>query len=365
VIGKASRGKKFDGLLRYLTEQDQARILGYRNLPHDGPETAATLMQLTAQGSERTKKPVYHLSLRAAPHDGPLRDQEWIKLAEAVLNDLGLADHQALIIRHGDRRSDHIHLAINRVHPQALKAAPLRHDFKVVENRLRRTEQELGLQEVAYSNPSRTTRTGPVHRYDQPESRPKRSQGALQEKRRQGWSRSDMIKQAVQFSAKQALNAQPGDLSRAFSSALRGHGCMFARGDRRSLVVVTSDGSIASLSRCVPDRDVRARLTQGISTGALPSVERAISILQEREKALLSQMNALPLTTPSQQRNATALSHGSAPATILGALAKGFVVGEQVAEQSDAADPTGQFRLSAELKKLIAKRKKLERQRQR
>ena len=362
MIGKASRGTQFSGLLRYLTEQDQARLLGYRNLPQDGSETAATLMQLTAQGSERTKKPVYHLSLRAAPHDRRLRDQEWIKLAEAVLNDLGLADHQALIIRHGDRRSDHIHLAINRVHPQTLKAAPLRHDYKIIEDRLRRAEIGLGLERTSSSQHVRTDAPG---RYGQPESASKRSQGAFQEKRRQGWSRSDTIKQAVQFSVKQALNAQPDDLSRAFSTALREHGCMLARGDRRGLVVVTSDGSIASLSRCLPDRDVRIPLTQGIATGALPSVERAISILQEREKALLSQMNALPLTTPSQQKNATALSHGSAPATILGALAKGFVVGEQVAEQSDAADPTRQFRLSGELKRLLARKKMLERQVQR
>jgi hypothetical protein len=117
-----------------------------RNMPVEA-DYAASLMDATAAQNVRVQKPVYHLSLSAAPGEELDREQ-WEKVVDRVLRDLGLEEHQALVVAHGNTKHDHVHLMINRVDVESLKVWHDGHDYRRIERSLRGIEREMGLREV-------------------------------------------------------------------------------------------------------------------------------------------------------------------------------------------------------------------------
>ena len=151
MIGKAGTGSDFRGLARYLLrerEGEEGRVAWtlVRNLPGD-ERHAAALMDATAAQNVRVQKPVYHLSLSAAPGE-ELDRERWEKVVDRVLRDLGLEDHQALVVRHTDAQHDHVHVMVNRVDIETLKVWHNGHDYRRIEQSLRGIEREHGLREV-------------------------------------------------------------------------------------------------------------------------------------------------------------------------------------------------------------------------
>lgn len=64
-----------------------------------------------------TRKPVFHLSISFAPGDAV--DEALMKRVMArTLSDLGLGEHQAVIMAHIDTDDPHVHAMVNRVHPE-------------------------------------------------------------------------------------------------------------------------------------------------------------------------------------------------------------------------------------------------------
>src|SRR5712691_6266425 len=70
-------------------------------------------------------------------------------VADRVLRDLGLAEHQALMVAHQDRAHPHVHIMVNRVHPETGVAWERWQDRPQIERTLRELERDLGLREVA------------------------------------------------------------------------------------------------------------------------------------------------------------------------------------------------------------------------
>src|SRR5438034_7498368 len=70
-------------------------------------------------------------------------------VADRVLADLGVAEHQALMVAHRDRTHPHVHIMVNRVHPQTGRAWDRWQDQPKIQRTLRILERELGLREVA------------------------------------------------------------------------------------------------------------------------------------------------------------------------------------------------------------------------
>jgi hypothetical protein len=95
-----------------------------------------------AQG--RTDKPVQHLSI-SLPPDEHLTREQWEQVIDITLKDLGLEGHQALIVAHRDTAHEHIHLMVNRVHPETLRAWNRWQDRPRLMNSLRQQELTLGL----------------------------------------------------------------------------------------------------------------------------------------------------------------------------------------------------------------------------
>ena len=153
MIGKITKGSGFAGLVRYLetgkdgASPDRVDWIEARNLPTDDPRTAGILMRATAHESDRVEKPVYHLAI-SFDHGDPVDRAAVSGVADRVLSDLGLEEHQVLMVAHRDKEHAHVHLAINRVHPETGRAWDPSYDYARVEQSLRRQERELGLREV-------------------------------------------------------------------------------------------------------------------------------------------------------------------------------------------------------------------------
>jgi hypothetical protein len=154
VIATSSSGERFAALARYLLhgrsgeETERVAWTAGRNLDTDDPEQAAVLMQVTASQNARVQAPVYHLTINFDPND-PVTPEQMRAVADRVLADLGLSEHQALLVAHQDHAHPHVHLMINRVHPETGMAWDRWQDQPQIQRTLRALERELGLREVA------------------------------------------------------------------------------------------------------------------------------------------------------------------------------------------------------------------------
>lgn len=125
----------FHALARYLVrgksgDPDPRRVawIKTQNLPTEDPALAATYMAATAQTSRRTKNAAYHLMIAWEERESP-SPELMQTVARRSLELAGLDEHQALIMGHGDKPHRHLHILLNRVHPQTGRAWKTAHDF--------------------------------------------------------------------------------------------------------------------------------------------------------------------------------------------------------------------------------------------
>ncbi|MDQ6770578.1 MAG: relaxase/mobilization nuclease domain-containing protein, partial [Gemmatimonadota bacterium] len=153
MIAKTSSGRRFGPLADYLVhgrsgvETDRVAWTASRNLGTDEPELGAALMQATARQSAVVQVPVYHMTISFDHHDQVSPDQMQA-IADKVLQDLGLAEHQTLMVSHRDRAHAHLHVMVNRIHPETGIAWERWQDRPIIERALREQERALGLREV-------------------------------------------------------------------------------------------------------------------------------------------------------------------------------------------------------------------------
>lgn len=148
MVGKATTGSSFSGLAKYLTK-DEGRVAwtDARGVLSTDPREVAREMRAAAGQSGRTEKPVYHLTLSFG-HSDTLTKAQMQEATCRVLNDLGLAEHQALLVAHRDREHAHVHVMVNRVHPETGTAWETGHDYRRIETSLRTLEKEWNLERV-------------------------------------------------------------------------------------------------------------------------------------------------------------------------------------------------------------------------
>lgn len=120
---------------RHERTNNRVAWISTRNLMTDDSLTARNIMIATALSAERlkreagikatgrkTNKPVQDLTLAWHPGETPTR-VEMEAAANEVIKLLGIENHQIAIYCHRDRPHPHIHLLINRVHPENGKTA--------------------------------------------------------------------------------------------------------------------------------------------------------------------------------------------------------------------------------------------------
>src|SRR6266571_9248011 len=153
MIATTSSGRRFAALARYLMfgrsgeEPERVAWTAGRNVGTDDPEVAAALMQATANANLDVESPVYHLTINFDPAD-PVTPERMQAVADRVLADLGLAEYQALMVAHQDRAHPHVHIMVNRVHPETSVAWDRWQDHPRIQRSLRELEREFGLREV-------------------------------------------------------------------------------------------------------------------------------------------------------------------------------------------------------------------------
>src|SRR5690625_7484517 len=91
----------------------------------------------------RTQDPVYHYSISWDPDDHPDKEQ-MIETARRTLADLGLKDHQALIVAHNDHVYKHVHVLANRVNTETGIAWTRVKDYKQWDTSMRSIDSEQG-----------------------------------------------------------------------------------------------------------------------------------------------------------------------------------------------------------------------------
>lgn len=153
MIAVSSKGQSFRALATYLAagrtgeERDRVEWSSARNLPTADPELAGVFMRATAAQNVRVERPVYHLVLSFDPND-PVDRAAMERVTDRVLARLGLSEHEAVIVAHRDRAHPHVHVLVNRVHPETGRVWDLPFDYRAIQEVLRQEERALGVREV-------------------------------------------------------------------------------------------------------------------------------------------------------------------------------------------------------------------------
>jgi hypothetical protein len=86
-----------------------------------GLDTVAVQMEGIAFLNPRCKDALCHYELSWPPGERPTQPQ-WTESALHTLRELGYQDHQYMVVAHDDKKHFHIHIMVNKVHPETFKA---------------------------------------------------------------------------------------------------------------------------------------------------------------------------------------------------------------------------------------------------
>lgn len=183
------------------------------NLPTDDPELAASYMMATAELSKRTTNAAYHAMIAWHADERPT-PEIMQTIALRTLDLAGLGEHQALIMGHGDKPHAHLHMLVNRVHPESGKAWSTSHDYRRFDAIMRQLSDEHGFLYV------------PAHRFnlEQTEHTPKEpakratyaaTRGA--DTGRTQWSRADSLVLGKELTERVDRAGSWADIAHAFA----------------------------------------------------------------------------------------------------------------------------------------------------
>lgn len=148
MIGYSGTGGSFRGLANYLENEQKMEFRETKNLPGIDRDMDIRLMEDTAELSNRIEQPVSHFSISYSPRDNPTKEQ-MIEDMNQVLDDLGLGDHQAVLVGHNDHEYQHVHAMVNRVHEDKNRAWNPWQDGKRIKESLKQIELDRGYEKVS------------------------------------------------------------------------------------------------------------------------------------------------------------------------------------------------------------------------
>ncbi len=154
MIANITRGNRVRGLAAYLHGRGHANehthggrpggaVIG-GNLGVDGDRDGrgwASDMQTVIDQRRDVSRPVWHMSLRLAPDDRALSEQEWRDAVQEIGERMGWAEHPHVIVKHAD---DHVHVAVSRVGYDG-QLWHGRHDRRQAQQARQAVERRLGL----------------------------------------------------------------------------------------------------------------------------------------------------------------------------------------------------------------------------
>lgn len=135
IFKDVGSGNGFKDAMRYVlapkpSEGERVGFAYVRNMGSmdtaDKPEALAARMRLNVEthrnNGHRSQKPLHHFVIAFSPEDsGKLTPEIMQEYADRHLEELGLSEHQAVIAQHTDTDHDHLHVIVNKVHPETGK----------------------------------------------------------------------------------------------------------------------------------------------------------------------------------------------------------------------------------------------------
>lgn len=161
MIAKITRGSRAGDIAAYLHGPGKANEHQYTkdymrqrggmviggNLGREG-ETEGTRWAQDLRAAARTReditKPIWQVSLRTAPGDRKLSDQEWADAGQQFAEKMGYAENPWVMVRHGD---DHVHIVASRV-SETGEVWHARQDFRNAQRAATQLEKDYGLQQA-------------------------------------------------------------------------------------------------------------------------------------------------------------------------------------------------------------------------
>jgi len=149
----STSGNGFRQLARYIrgrsTDPRASWFLG-ANLPGvstaNDVELACRLVEaVQAQNTRAGKDRTYHLVISLHPEDRSLDRKELRHVVEHLVDVLGFSEHQYIAARHNDKDHEHVHVAINKIHPESFRIHSPAWDHQKLFTAGRALEAEFGL----------------------------------------------------------------------------------------------------------------------------------------------------------------------------------------------------------------------------
>jgi len=110
---------------------------------------AVEVMEVLQDGNVRAKgNKTYHLVISFHPEDRRLAPAELEDVVRRAVTAAGLGEHQYIAVRHSEQEHEHLHVAVNKIHPETLK---IHHPYKAIpafQALASILEKELGLHRV-------------------------------------------------------------------------------------------------------------------------------------------------------------------------------------------------------------------------
>jgi len=150
---ESASNKGFRHLARYIQGRDtkpRATWFHAANLPgvngkHDLELACKLVDAVQAQNTRAGSKRTYHLVVSLDPGDRHLERKELQQVVDRLVDTLGFSEHQYIAVRHSDTDHEHIHVAINKIHPETFRIHSPAWDHQKLFTGARALERELGL----------------------------------------------------------------------------------------------------------------------------------------------------------------------------------------------------------------------------
>lgn len=131
--GGKSRAGSAKAIVEYITRAEKGERplhIGSDGFFADSLQAQTAEMAALAQCAVRSKNPISHFILSWPEHEKPTPEQA-DEAARIFMRELGLEGHQAIWALHDDTRVRHLHIALNRTHPETERAIKINRGFDI------------------------------------------------------------------------------------------------------------------------------------------------------------------------------------------------------------------------------------------
>jgi len=116
MIAKIVQGRGFRGVVNYVLDKNDARLLHAEGVRLKDKESVIRSFITQSRLNPKIAKPVAHISLDFSMQDkARLTDEFMVGVAQEYMKKMGYENTQYIIVRHQDTDHPHVHLVINRI----------------------------------------------------------------------------------------------------------------------------------------------------------------------------------------------------------------------------------------------------------